>query len=131
MQFFVLMSIRGHREASVSELTAFLRMDQTTLTRSLDVLERNLWIERVPKPDRRKRVFRLTQAGLDVLSQAEPLWATAQSHILSTLGHDDWQAAKPILGRLLKISCDATLGVAAAHPPESPAAGKNFVAGNS
>jgi DNA-binding MarR family transcriptional regulator len=104
MQFFILMTIRGHGEASVTELTGYLKMDQTTVTRSLQILERQGWIEPVTKKDRRRRTVRVTAEGLAVLEVAEPLWAAVQETALGALGREDWARTKPVLARVLAVA---------------------------
>lgn len=104
MQFSILMTIRGHGEATVTELTAHLKMDQTTVTRSLQILERKGWIQPVKQADRRKRTVRLTSKGTATLKKAEPLWMSAQSLALNALGTDTWSTSQPALSRLVLLA---------------------------
>ncbi|MBM3759697.1 MAG: winged helix-turn-helix transcriptional regulator [Acidobacteria bacterium] len=115
MQFFILMTIRGHGETSVSQITAYARMDQTTATRALQILEKQRWIEPVLLTDRRKRAFRLTRLGRAVLKRGEPLWTKVQIDALEALGEQDWTATKPILSRIL------TLASVRKNPPKANA----------
>jgi len=50
-QFSILTMIARMGEANLRQLEATLAMDQTTLTRSLSLLERDGVIGRVPHPD--------------------------------------------------------------------------------
>jgi DNA-binding MarR family transcriptional regulator len=59
-----------------------LAIDQTTLTRSVNLLERDRIVERVPNPDRRVKALRLTGKGRQLLDVARPLWAHAQARVL-------------------------------------------------
>src|SRR2546426_6941884 len=59
-----------------------LAIDQTTLTRSLKLLERNGAIDRVPHPDGRIKAMTLTSKGRKALEAARPLWARAQDRVL-------------------------------------------------
>ena len=52
-QFSTLATIAPRGEATPRQLECMLVIDQTTLTRSLNLLERDRVIERVPHPDRR------------------------------------------------------------------------------
>src|SRR6266511_3387525 len=54
-QFSILATIAGKDEANLKQLEDALAIDQTTLTRSLNLLERDRLIERAPHPDRRIR----------------------------------------------------------------------------
>src|SRR5436190_21990976 len=59
-QFSILATIARMGEANLRQLEHALAIDQTTLTRSLGLLERDGMIERVPHHDRRVKAIRLT-----------------------------------------------------------------------
>ncbi|OLC59203.1 MAG: hypothetical protein AUH76_15140 [Candidatus Rokubacteria bacterium 13_1_40CM_4_67_11] len=77
-QFSILATIGRMREANLKQLEDTLAIDQTTLTRSLNLLERDGLIERSPHPDGRVKAMRLASKGARVLEIARPLWAQAQ-----------------------------------------------------
>jgi DNA-binding MarR family transcriptional regulator len=104
MQYSILMTIRGHGEISVSGISKFLKLDQTTVTRSLQILERNQWIRQIATPDRRTRTVRLTPKGVSVVKKAEPLWQSVQARALAILGEDSWTAARAPLARLATLA---------------------------
>ena len=56
----ILATIAGLGEANLRQLEYMLAIDQTTLTRSLNRLERDRVIERVPHPDGRIKAIQLT-----------------------------------------------------------------------
>lgn len=62
-------------EANPRQFEAALAIDQTTLRRSLNLLERDRMIERVPHPDGRSKAMRITRKGRRVLNVARPLQA--------------------------------------------------------
>lgn len=103
MQFQILMTFKHKGEATISELVPLLGLDQTTLTRSLALLERQHWIERIPKPDRRLRTYRLAEAGERALLVAMPHWAALQSRVLEHIGDAAWQRARKPLAALLEL----------------------------
>src|SRR6266403_1054321 len=74
-QFSMLAAIARLEEANLRQLEEALAIDQTTLTRSLGVLERDGLTERVAHPDRRIKAMRLTPRGRVVLRTARPLWS--------------------------------------------------------
>src|SRR6266478_8312935 len=76
-QFSMLAAIARLGLANLRQLEEALAIDQTTLTRSLGLLERDRMIERVPHPDGRIKAMRLTRSGERVLKVARPLWAQA------------------------------------------------------
>jgi DNA-binding MarR family transcriptional regulator len=103
-QFSILATIERSGEANLRQLEAALAIDQTTLTRSLNLLGRDRMIERVPHSDGRIKAMRLTRKGERVLKAAQPLWAQAQGKVLRDLGARAWDDAQRRLARLLHIA---------------------------
>jgi len=85
-QFSILGAIARLARANLRQLEYMLAIDQTTLTRSLNLLERDRVIERVPHPDGRIKAMTLTSKGRKALEAARPLWARAQDKVLRELG---------------------------------------------
>src|SRR5260370_30180331 len=102
-QFNILAMVACRREANLRQLEGTLAIDQTTLTRSLNLLERDRVIERVPHPDGRIKAMRLTSKGRRALETARPLWARAQDKVLRELGTKAWADAQRRLAYLLRI----------------------------
>src|SRR5438093_13472590 len=105
-QFSILATIARSGEAHLRQLEAALAIDQTTLTRSLSLLQRDRVIERMPHPDGRIKAVRLTRKGRRVLNVARPLWANAQDKVLQELGPSAWNDAERRLARLLDVAVD-------------------------
>jgi len=105
-QFSILATIARSGEANLRQLEAALAIDQTTLTRSLNLLERDRMIERVPHPDGRIKAMRLTRKGGRALNLARPLWAQAQDKVLGDLGPRAWDDAQRRLARLLHTAVE-------------------------
>ncbi len=103
-QFNILAMIARMGEANLRQLEGTLAIDQTTLTRSLNLLERDRVIERVPHPDGRIKAMRLTSKGRRALETARPLWARAQDKVLRELGTKAWADAQRRLAYLLRIA---------------------------
>ena len=85
-QFSILAAVARQGEASLKQLEDELAIDQTTLTRSLTLLERDGVLERASHPDGRIKAMRLTSKGRRALEVARPLWAQAQGKVLRELG---------------------------------------------
>src|SRR3982074_2086454 len=81
-QFSILAAIARTGEANLKQLEDTLAIDQTTLTRSLNLLERDGVIERAAHPDGRIKAMRLTAKGRRALEGARPLWAHADGQLL-------------------------------------------------
>jgi DNA-binding MarR family transcriptional regulator len=105
-QFSILAAIARLRESNLKQLEETLAIDQTTLTRSLGLLERDGVIEQAPHPDGRIKAMRLTSEGQRALEVARPLWARAQDTVLRELGTKAWPDAKRRLAQLLRIAVD-------------------------
>jgi DNA-binding MarR family transcriptional regulator len=103
-QFSTLAAIARVGEANVTQLTDTLAIDQTTLTRSLTLLERDQMVERVPHPDGRIKAMRLTARGRRVLAAARPLWARAQNRVLREWGTKAWADSQRRLAHLLDVA---------------------------
>ena len=103
-QFSILASIARAGAANLRQLEDELAIDQTTLTRSLNLLERDGVIERVPHPDGRFKATRLTLKGRRALQVARPLWAQAQDRVLRGLGTKAWADARRRLGHLQEVA---------------------------
>ncbi len=105
-QFSILATIGRMREANLKQLEDTLAIDQTTLTRSLNLLERDGLIERSPHPDGRVKAMRLASKGARVLEIARPLWAQAQDQVLRELGRKRWADAQRRLAHLLHLAVE-------------------------
>jgi DNA-binding MarR family transcriptional regulator len=103
-QFSILASIARLGEANLKQLEDALAIDQTTLTRSLGLLERDGLIERAPHPDGRIKPMRLTPKGRRALAVANPLWAQAQRQVLREFGTGAWADAQRRLARLHRVA---------------------------
>src|SRR5437879_273867 len=103
-QVSILGAIARLGEANLRQLEHTLAIDQTTLTRSLKLLERNGAIDRVPHPDGRIKAMTLTSKGTRALEAARPLWARAQGKVLRELGTTAWADAQRRLAHLLRVA---------------------------
>jgi len=69
------------------KLAKRLETDRTTLTRSLERLERDGFVSIGPDPeDTRIRAIAITEVGLEKLVEAYPLWMAAQEAMANALG---------------------------------------------
>ena len=103
-QFSILAAVARLGQASLKQLEEELTIDQTTLTRSLTLLERDGVLERASHPDGRIKAMRLTSKGRRALGVARPLWAQAQGKVLRELGTRTWVDAQRQLTRLHHVA---------------------------
>jgi len=105
-QFSILAMIARMGEANLRQLEDTLAIDQTTLTRSLNLLERDRVIKRVPHSDGRIKALRLTSKGRRALETARPLWARAQDKVIREVGAKGWADAQRRLAQLFHIAVE-------------------------
>jgi DNA-binding MarR family transcriptional regulator len=103
-QFSILAAIGGTRVMNLKQLENALSIDQTTLTRSLALLEGDGLIERAAHSDGRIKAMRLTAKGRRILEAARPLWAQAQRKVLRELGTKGWADAQRRLTHLHHVA---------------------------
>lgn len=103
-QFSILATLAGLGQANLRQLADTLAIEQTTLTRSLGLLERGGLIERMPHPDARVKALRLTSGGRRTLERATPLWRQAQDRVLREWGTTAWADAERRLAHLLSVA---------------------------
>jgi DNA-binding MarR family transcriptional regulator len=103
-QFSILSMIARMGGANLRELEDWLAIDQTTLTRSLTLLERYGVAERVPHPDGRIKAMRVTAKGRRTLEVARPLWAQAQAKVLRELRTKGWADLQRRLAHLRDVA---------------------------
>src|SRR6266508_944053 len=130
-QFSILATIARLGEANLRQLEYMLAIDQTTLTRSLNLLERDRVIERVAHPDARIKSMRLSSKGRKALDAARPLWARAQDGVLREWGTRAWADTQRRLVHLLRVAVKKRLSRASRSrvQPSRARRGRSLVAG--
>ena len=103
-QFALMVVIKLTGPVLVSKLAEYAVMDRTTLTRNLDILEKQGLIELNQGSDKRTRLVSITQKGMLMLDQAYPLWEQAQNKVNGALGQTRLQSLMADLSILIKTS---------------------------
>ena len=89
-QYGMLRSISGLYQPFISDMGRILNMDQTTVTRNIEKLEKaGLVVTSAHPDDPRKKIIELSAAGQAKLAEALPLWEKAQHRIESHMGKAD------------------------------------------
>ena len=72
------------------EIGRFNQLDRSTLSRNLQIMLANGWIEEIEtaKPDGRGKPIALSKAGKDLLREAFPAWREAQGKAKEVLGQE-------------------------------------------
>jgi DNA-binding MarR family transcriptional regulator len=100
-QFSLLSYLALSGAASFAELTSYLSLEQSTLTRNLRPLERRGLVAVRPGPDRRTRMITLTAKGRRLYDEVLPLWEQIQSVVVERLGRSGWGDLRGALDRLV------------------------------
>ncbi len=88
-QYSLLKVIYRSSEITINELSKQTKLNRTTLTRNLAVLESDELIELISDPeDLRKSIVRLTKSGEKALKKAQTSWEEVQKKAKKVLGKD-------------------------------------------
>jgi DNA-binding MarR family transcriptional regulator len=90
-QFTVLQALSLAGGVTQGVLGQILAMDSTTLTRTLDIMERRGWIAKRRGKDRREWQIRLSKGGEAQLQRALPAWRNVQNRVHTQLGNEAWE----------------------------------------
>jgi DNA-binding MarR family transcriptional regulator len=103
-QYSLLVALKIFDSMLVSHLAEQIVMDRTTLSRNLEVMEKQGLVNVAPGEDRRTRKVAITEAGSKVLLEAYPLWQQAQAKIRESMGEERLQALMAALSALIEVS---------------------------
>ena len=74
--------------ARPAEVCRILQMDTSTLSRNVERMRANGWLEVVSDEDARAQPFRLTALGKKLIERAIPAWQVGQSRAKELLGEE-------------------------------------------
>ena len=75
-----------------AEVCTQLQFDNSTLSRNLELMRENRWLEKVAEADARVHTHRLTGAGQALLERVMPAWRAAQRRARELLGESGVKA---------------------------------------
>jgi DNA-binding MarR family transcriptional regulator len=87
-QFTLLTMISEMHRPRVNDMAEMLSMDQTSLSRTLRLMERDRLIDAVAGDDKRETRWVLASRGQQHLKKATPVWRAAQKNVEKLLGQD-------------------------------------------
>jgi DNA-binding MarR family transcriptional regulator len=99
-QMAILTAVAKFQPVAMSRIGQILVLDQTTLTRSIRLLQKQGLLEISARSVRRQRFVTLTDSGVNALALAVPLWRAVQAKFLSDMGKDNWSILRNELERL-------------------------------
>lgn len=74
--------------ARPAQVCNHLEMDTSTLSRTVERMVENGWLEILPDEDGRSHPFRLTEQGRRLMEKAIPAWEEAQTEAKKLLGEE-------------------------------------------
>jgi DNA-binding MarR family transcriptional regulator len=87
-------------EARPAHVARILRIEKSTLSRDLDLLKRNGWLQSDPPTGGPNQTVGLTREGKRLLTRIKPSWERAQAEAKLLLGDDGAAALLELTGRL-------------------------------
>lgn len=102
-QYSILKHIKFLGSVSVSELAIKIRLDRTTLVRSLKPLEAASLIIDVSQKGTRNRQLQLTEKGAEKCIEAEDLWNDAQNTIKQKIGKENIEKLTSLLSMIERV----------------------------
>jgi DNA-binding MarR family transcriptional regulator len=99
-QFSMLVLIARLGGATRAGIGRANNQERSTLTRNLQLLQSQRWIEEVPGKNGRGRLIVISKDGQDLLTTAWPAWCSAQAHARRLIGDDGATAITDISDRI-------------------------------
>lgn len=106
-QFIVLRYLEASGETRLNDLATSIRLEQTTIVRSLRPLEEHGWIRSRPGHDRRERHVSITREGEQLLAKAVPLWKKAQAHLRDRVSVATWDTLFRTLPKVASAAAES------------------------
>jgi DNA-binding MarR family transcriptional regulator len=91
-------------EVRQGDLGEMASLDQTTVTRNLQLLETNGLVTIREGADRREKLGKITDAGKELLEEARPAWARAQKRMQRILPDGVWDLLFAALPEVTKAA---------------------------
>lgn len=88
---------------SITDLSREIRLERTTLVRNLKPLVERGFVADAPGKNARVRRVRITEAGLEVVEKALPLWNEAQGFFENYLGDEDIVRLNKLLSKIERL----------------------------
>lgn len=94
----VFLSIVG--EASPGDICKRLQMEKSTVSRNVDRMRKNGWIEMVEREGRSGQILRITPCGQQLLVDSHPYWQQAQEKAQALLGAEGTDSLRLLADRI-------------------------------
>ncbi|HEX8149879.1 MAG TPA: MarR family winged helix-turn-helix transcriptional regulator [Pyrinomonadaceae bacterium] len=88
-QMNILVAVSCYGEARPRDVCRVLHLDKSTLSRDVERMRANGWLETTPGVDGRTSLFSVTGAGKALLRKVTPAWEEAQRRAVELLGESE------------------------------------------
>jgi DNA-binding MarR family transcriptional regulator len=99
-QFMLLRVLSRFGSSRVGDLAEMLGMDQSTMTRILALMHRDIMVQKDPSANGRETRYLLTAKGKDKLEKATPLWNAAQKQVIARFGKKEAESLRELASSL-------------------------------
>jgi DNA-binding MarR family transcriptional regulator len=99
-QFTVLVAVANRESARPSELSKFLQMDESTLSRNVERMCAKGWLRLAADDDRRSHLIAVTDKGRALIRKCLPACQQAQEDVTRRLGAENVAALRSALRKL-------------------------------
>ena len=96
----ILSAIALLGESRPADVSRVLRIEKSTLSRDVELMKQNGWLESDPPAGGRNQTIRLTPQGAKLLAKIQPSWEKAQAEAKLLIGEDGEAALQQIASRL-------------------------------
>jgi len=86
-QVSILVVLAATDGAKPAEVCLALQMDKSTLSRNIQLMQRQGWVQTAATYDARSHRLEVTEVARGLIEQALPLWRGAQAQAREVLGH--------------------------------------------
>jgi DNA-binding MarR family transcriptional regulator len=99
-QVNILAAVAHRGETRPAEVSRILRIEKSTLSRDVELMKRNGWLESEPPTGGRNQTIRVSPEGLKLLGRVQPSWEEAQAEAKLLIGEDGEAALRQMASRL-------------------------------
>lgn len=103
-QLSLLSVINGYGKINIGELSKVMIMDQTTITRNINVLKKSELVQITAGEDRRVKEISLTDKGQKARQKALPSWQITQGKVWDKLGEEKVRELFSLLNEVIELS---------------------------
>jgi len=96
----ILVAVARLGDARPADVCRLLRLEKSTLSRDVELMKKEGWLESDPPGGGRNQILRVTDRGLALLLEVQPAWEKAQSEAVRLLSEDGVNALRLMASRV-------------------------------